>query len=355
MFKMIKRAIITRVLDKRKKGQVFDLEAADNYELPSDAPGTFNNSHYFFLTDLSGQDCLYFRLAKRGGDVADELWLVYRNAAGEIYMAASDRIAKGAYMPARVECAEVGKTMRFFFDGEVVKAKQTAKGYMPDGDGKKLKMKIDGRFEGESECFEFSYHLSSKPMARAMSKEKIDQEKLKEFGENHQIHYEQGGKGYASIELDGKKTSMDKLPAFRDHSFGKRDWNYFDRYAWIMCLLENGDFIHTSLIRYPVLKHLQAGFYIPSGGKAVSILECTPVEKIPVPEYGNAPDSLEIDVKYVDGAKKNMKTKLDFVCPFYFDDEFNVNEGLSEFTVNGVRGRGITEFSFNKDRTRWGI
>lgn len=355
MFKKIKRAIIARVLDKRKAGKVFDFESADRYELPSDANGAMNNSHYFFMTDLKKNNCLYFRLAKRGGGVADEVWLVYRDSSGEIYMAVSDRIAKGAYMPARVECEKTGEAMRFFYDGDVVKAKKTEKGYVPDESGKKLKLKIDGRFAGESECFEFSYNMSSKPMAIALSKEKIDKQMLKEFEENHQIHYEQAGKGYADIDLGGRKARFDGLPAFRDHSYGKRDWNYFDRYAWIMCLLETGEFIHTSLVRYPVLKHLQAGFYIPKGGKAVSILESTPLEKIAVPSCGNTPESLEIDVKYVDGSKKNIKTKLDFVCPFYFDDEFNVNEGLSDFTVNGVRGRGITEFSFNKDKSRWGI
>lgn len=353
MFKSIKRAVITRVLDKRKKGKVFDIESADMYELPADATGEMNNSHYFFMTDFSGKECFYFRLARRGGDVADEIWLVYRDPDGDVYMATHDRIKKGENMPARVACTKPGKEMLFYFDGDVVKAKKTDRGYVPDASGKKLKIKINGRFEGKSENFEFSYHLSSKPMAIAMSKEKIDKAKLKEMEENHQIHYEQYGRGYAEINLDGKDYKLHDLPAFRDHSFGKRDWSYFDRYAWIMCLLENGEFIHTSLIRYPALKNLQAGFYIPGGGRAVSILESTPIEEIPVPEYGNVPDALEIDVKYVDGSKKNIKTKLDFVCPFFFDDDFNVNEGFSEFTVNGIKGRGITEFSFNKDTARW--
>jgi hypothetical protein len=45
---------------------------------------------------------------------------------------------------------------------------------------------------------------------------------------------------------------------------------------------------------------------------------------------------------------------VDFVCPFSFaDGKFFVNEGVSEFTVNGVRGRGIAEFGFNADKNKW--
>ena len=352
MIKAIKKAIITKVLDKRKQGKVFDLEYADNYTEANESQ--MNNSHYYFFTNFKTRECLFYRVAKRGGNVADEVWLTYRDAAGDIYMAANDHIVKGGYMPAHVECVNPGKTMRFYFDGDVVNAKSSERGYYP-ADSKKLRLKLDGRFEGESECFEFSYHMSSKPMAIALSKEKIDKQKMKEFEENHQIHYEQSGKAFVTIELDGKTAEFDGVSAFRDHSFGKREWNYFDRYTWIMGVLENGDAINTSFIRYPVLKHLQAGFYIPQGDKAVSILKATPVEQIKVPNYGNTPEAFGFDVQYVDGSKKRVECKLDFVCPYMFEGEFNVNEGVSDFTVNGIKGMGITEFSFNKDKSRWGI
>ena len=354
MIKAIKRAVITRVLDKRKKGQAFDLEYADNHNDAGDI-SQMNNSHYYFFTDFATKECVFYRVAKRGGSAADEIWLTYRDRAGDIYMAASDHVAKGGYMPARVECETAGWVMRFYFDGDVVKAEKGERGYVPAAGGKKLKLKLDGKFVGTGDCFEFSYDMSSKPMAIALSKEKIDKQKLKEFENNHQIHYEQPGKAFVTIELDGKASEINGAPAFRDHSFGKREWNYFDRYTWIMGVLENGDAINTSFIRYPVLKHLQAGFYIENGQKAVSILKATPVEKIAVPSYGNTPEAFGFDVKYVDGSVKRVDCKAEFICPYMFEGDFNVNEGVAEFTVNGIKGRGITEFSFNKDKSRWGI
>lgn len=345
----IKRIVIEKALDKKKKGKVFDLEKADNYVLPEGAEGATNNSHYFSMHKLDTKECLYFRLAKRGGDVSDELWLVYRDENGTVYMAEKDHIKKGDKIPAEIKCIEAGKAFTFSYDGTVIKATKGEKGYVPEGEP--VHLKLSGTFTGQSECFEFSYHMSSKPMAIALSKEKLDEARMKELEENHQIHYEQGGIATAEIDLGGKKSVMSEFPTFRDHSFGKRDWNYFDRYVWLMGMLENGDFIHTSLIRYPCVSQLQAGFYMSPGKPTTSILKATSMDDLPV--TGGVPEKFAFDVKYVNGENVHVECALDFTCPFYFSDDFNINEGVSDFTVNGIRGRGITEFGFNKDSSRW--
>ncbi|MDR2202291.1 MAG: hypothetical protein LBP26_05980 [Clostridiales bacterium] len=345
----IKKSVIRRSIIKRKEtGGGFDVDAADNFVIPPDAPDGYNDSHYFTLHNFNSGECLYWRLGRRGGAEDDEVWLVYRDSRGAVYVAESDKIAKGAKLPARVECVEAGKTLKFHYDGKVKKAGADGKTALIYGGGELVDFKLDGEFSGTGDCFEFTHHLSAETLANALAREKFSN--LKAFRAVHQTHYEQAGTASAKIDIGGKKISLDGFSCVRDHSYGVREWNYFDRYVWNIILLQNGDLMHVSFIRYPSVRNLKAGFYM-SGNSCKSILDATPLDDIPA--TGSVPDSFGFDVTMIDGEKKRVECKLDFVCPFKFKGDFSCNEGVAEFYVDGVRGRGIAEFAYNKDVSRW--
>ena len=351
LIRSIKKKIIIGQMEKKKKANPFIIDYSDNYELPATAGNDINNSHYFSAHSMSGKECLFFRLAVRGGDAKDEVWLTYRDTDNNVYMAAADHISKSESLPARVECIEAGKTLRFYYNGTVKKAISKNDGYYPDEKAKPLNIILEAEFTGLTVPFEFSRHLSSEPMGRTLSQEKWTKAFLASLKEHHQVHYEQAGLVTATIILDGKKTLLEKIPTFRDHSYGKRDWDYFDRHLWLVGILENGDFIHTSLIRYPLLNQITAGFY-QWDDKTKSILSATKMDSIPT--IGKVPDKFEFDATYIDGQTKHIKCKLDFACPYSFGSgQYTIYEGVSSFEVDGIKGRGITEFGFNKNKSRW--
>ncbi|WP_295936709.1 hypothetical protein [uncultured Alistipes sp.] len=351
LIRAVKAKIIEKAVIRNKKENPFDIVYADSYKLPADAQSRQSNSHYFIFTDFATNATVFLRTAVRGGNDTDEYWLMYRDADGRVLLQAEDHTPKGGAYPVRVECVEPGRKMRFSYDGEVVEGENTSDGYLPKKGAPRLHLTLDGEFTGTGEVFEFSYHMSPKTMARAISREKFGKGFRETMKAIHQIHYEQAGRVTARISVDGLTTEFKDLPAARDHSFGRRDWNYFDRYIWTIGILENGDFIHTSLMRYPALSYLQAGFYETAGKGMKSMICCTEMDHLPV--TGSTPGTMEFAANYEDGERKRVLVTEDMKVPYLFDNDFKVVEGVYEYKVNGIRGRGIVEFAYNKDRSRW--
>ncbi len=349
--RMLKAKVIESAMRKNRREHPFDVEYADNYQLPADAERTHSNSHYYFLTDFKSDETLFFRSAVRGGDKTDELWFMYSDGRGNILLAEKDHIEKGERNPVSVECVEAGKLLKFRYDGNVVPGVKTDDGYVPQKGAAPQKLTMEGVFTGTSPVFEFSTHMSPKLMSRAISREKFDRSFQETMSAIHQVHLEQSGRATAVINTGGREIRLENFPAARDHSYGKREWSYFDRYIWTIALLENGDFVHTSMMRYPAVSYLQAGFYI-SGGKVISLLKATEMDELPT--LGTVPAAIEITGVYEDGKQRITRAKNDFKVPYLFDEDFKVVEGVSDFEIDGVKGRGITEFAFNADKSRWG-
>ena len=349
MLTWLKKKIVIQSMEKKKKANPFDIEYSDNYQLPNDATSDVNNSHYFFAFDFDTKECVYFRSARRGADAFDEVWLVYRDALGNVYRSNKDHYSKDEKNPTIVSCLEAGKRMKFTYDGFVRRAKLTTKGYVVADDSMQIPLKLEGIFVGTTPIFEFTTHMDSSVTAAAIAKEKFDKDFQNAFNAIYQIHYEQGGKITLNIDLNNEKSKLNDFHSIRDHSYGKRNWNFFDRYIWNIVILENGEFVHSSMMRYPVLKELQAGFIISKD--IIGLKSSTSMDDIPV--VGTTPNEYKVEVVFANEKKSVIEASLDFVCPFYFENDFNVNEGVCDFTVDGVRGKGIGEFAFNHDKNRW--
>lgn len=184
--------------------------------------------------------------------------------------------------------------------------------------------------------------------------------------ENHQVHYEQTGEIKGELTLNGKKKEI-KLKAVRDHSYGKRDWNYMDRHIWLMALMEDGTALNISMVRYPAINELQSGYFISgnvadseddpgiysaTNKKPICLDSVTPMDEIEC--SGGVPQEFDLNAKMADGRILNIlcKKEIEYIFPFE-DGAYTIHEGIGSFAFGGIKGRGILEFGFNKDRTRW--
>ncbi|MCL2540587.1 MAG: hypothetical protein FWE53_04145 [Firmicutes bacterium] len=346
----LKKCIMKWQINKRIKTNPFDLNYAETYMIPEDADSSHNNSYYFSMHDPKTKESMFWRYARRGGDAKDEVWFVFRDAGGQVYFSENDHFDKGTKVPVSINVAEPGKKLTFTFSGWCYQADFNGGDCKP-GKKPKVKVEMQAEFHGLSQVFDFSRHLPADTMAVALAKEKWTKEFIAAIKENHQVHTEQQGTISATIKVDSETHRFSRINAFRDHSYGKRDWGYFDRHIWILGLMENGDMFHTSFVRYPAVTQINAGLYLKDGKPDGYVKNLPSMDSLPI--LGKCPPKASYEVELDNGRKFTIKFKREFEVKFDFQKQYTISEGVSEFEIDGLRGRGITEFGFNPDKTRW--
>lgn len=351
----LKVSIITSFINKSKKSNSFDENTAELFQLPEDADASMNNSYYFSAHDTNKKNSLIFRLGKRG-DGSHEVWFACRDDTGACRVN-REQLLNVTDCPASVKCLEEGKKWKLAFNGKLAKV-FSGKDLSALTTGREAELKspqetasFEGIFTATSEIFEFSRHMDTAPIARALSREKWSRSFLNSLKENHQVHYEQQGKIEGTLILNGRSFKI-SCSAMRDHSYGKRDWDYMDRHIWLMALLDNGDALNVNMVRYPAVSELQTGYFI-SEGKTTCVDSVTSMDDLEC--NGHVPLAFQYTVKLSDGRTLlvSCKKELEFIFPFD-DGKYTIFEGIGSFNLdNGIKGRGIIEFGFNGNVSRW--
>lgn len=332
----IKYKIISKQVEKRKTKHPFDVEYAENYVIPDGETNHPNNSYYFSAHDQEGKSLL-FRLAKRHD--REEIWFVFHDKDAKSYYNREHLTSE--FSKAEVKCLEVGKAWHFKFSGPMIQIGDEQTEHYAE---------FEGVFQSSAPIFEFSRHSATAPVARALAKEKWNKDFKESVAENHQVHYEQPGAVKGELVIDGESIAI-SLRAMRDHSFGKREWNYMDRHVWLTGLMETDSIINVNMVRYPALYELQSG-YMEKSGKYVCIDTATPMNELTMKP--GVPDALNCYLKLEDDREFNMICQKEIEVVFPFDNgDYTIYEGIGSITLNGVKGRGIIEVGFNKTEKRW--
>ena len=343
----LKQFIIKKAIDKRKKGNPFDEVAAENYVLPNDADITQNNSFYFSAHTIDGTSLL-FRKAYRGGG-RTELWVAYKDKAGNAWISEKQEF-DNEFDGLTIKCTEPSKIWEFEFEGNLTKLKldERKNGILTK---QKDKVKFKGKFTATAPIFEFSRHFDSKPIARALAREKLKKGFSQNLASNHQVHYEQSGKLDVQLTINDSGIKLKDMPAVRDHSYGKRDWSFMDRHVWIVALIEDGSDLNYNCVRYPIVKELQTGYLI-KGEKCVCTDYYTSMDEYD--KTDDVPLKFTSFVVMANGEKITVKAEKEMEFRFAFDNNvYQFHEGIGKFDINGKRARGIIEFGYNKDKSRW--
>jgi len=330
----LKRTLIQRSLNKRKRLHPFDAEAAERYALSSDAPEAAINSYYFTCHDMNGTSLL-LRFALRG-ECRSEVWFAYRDAAGNAWV--SGPTAYGPEPPAGVQCIEPCKTWTFRYSGPVHSLFS----------GRECAAEFSGTFTAAEAPFEFGYHMDTSVLANAIAQQKWGRAFFDELQRNNQVHYEQQGHIKGELNIEGQTIRID-APAMRDHSYGRREWGYMNRHVWLMALLKDGSSLNVNFVSYPALQLSTGYFTSPQGTVCVT---GAALEETPAP--GKVPGSLVCRMEFSDGTQRELSCKKEEEFVFPCGDAYTIFEGIGAFTVDGVPGRGVMEFGWNNDPSRVG-
>lgn len=327
MFFCLKKRIMCKALEGRIRRMPFDYQYAEDYALEAGADPMVNNSYYFSAHD--GKMSVFARLGKRVN--ADESWFaVY--ADGKMYSLREELFPSGK-SPVVVGKDKDGWTLSF-------------KGCLNDGD----EADFHATFVPLQPPLDFTSNMPAERMAVGIANEKWSRAFFRQLQDiSGQCHYEQEGVLQGQLTLNGKTFGL-HLPCVRDHSFGKRDWNYMNNHLWLMAVSDTRQF-NYSLVSYPALSVLEVGNYRDEEG--MHYLQRADLDLQQV-SRGSVPQALSFHVKLDSGRSIPVEARVTAGVTYHFQDgQYILHENVAEFAIDGKTCRGILEIGFNRNADRY--
>nr|CAH7724748.1 unnamed protein product [Callosobruchus chinensis] len=214
-----------------------------------------------------------------------------------------------------------------------------------------VNVELDGTWHTDYPWVLFEVDSPAHVLATSFATEEWSKEYFERLKAVHQSHYEQMGYFSGKLNVNGKIYELDHLDSFRDHSFGfKRDWSIMHRYIYHMLYLKDGTKISVGVISQPCTSsNLMVG-YVAQNNKRVDMIDTCDLKLYQHGENGKLPTELcftvtankriyEIQVKYL----------LQSVHFKGRNKEARMNEMFLECIVNGMPGRGISEWHYNNN------
>lgn len=328
----LKTLFMKSIIAKKQRKKPFDYDAGENFALDENADPTNNNSYYFSAHGAESGQSLYCRLGLRS--THSEVWFYYSDGVNRY--ALKDMLYKDN-SPLKVHKSDNGWVIEY-------------SGILTRGDGQSVSAEFNGEFASSESAVDFFCHMPPIRTAKAMAGEKWTKSFFAEVQNNNQVHYEQTGRLCGTLVLDGENTKID-LPCVRDHSFGKRDWNYMNNHLWLMAVNEKNQ-LNFSMVSYPAMSILEVGNFKSEGRPMAYMLEAD-YDRTAV-AAGYAPDNLGLHLTLDDGRTLDVSAiKTDEESYVFQDGDYTLIEGVADFNINGEKYRGILEVGFNKDKTRF--
>ncbi len=330
----IKKFIMTKIVNGKKKKKPFNYETAEAFKLSYDGDGTVNNSYYFSAHSPSKKESLYVRLGLRNNGNA-EVWFYFDNEKNNYFHERLIYTAETSPLKITNENGAWG----FTFNGKLTGEDETV-----------VDANANCSFKSSNQAVDFFYHMPSKRFGTSMAQDKWTKEYFKGVQENNSVHYEQEGRLLGSVTI-GKETYDIDLPCVRDHSFGRRVWDYMNNHIWLAALSDDC-LLNFSMISYPSMTILEVGHLREKDN---------PIEYITKASYnrheivtGEIPKQLSL-VLEVNGERTiNVNAKLLRGIPYRFENgAYTLIEGIAEYEVHGITCRGILEIGFNKNKARF--
>ncbi len=330
MFYNLKTKLIEKNIAKKNASNPFNYESAESYELSKDASKWINNSYYFSAHE--GDKSFFCRLGIRINQL--ETWFVILDGDDKYCL--------------KEELFEVGKSpLKIYkendkwiisFSGEVI-----------HNDKEKVSLTFKGEFVSTNRYLDFTSDMPPIRMAKAIAQEKWNKSFFKELENvSGQTHYEQVGVLEIEYSVNTKEYNY-SLPCVRDHSFGKRDWNYMNNHLWLMAVSSKGQF-NYSLVSYPAISVLEVGNYIKDNKTNYLLSADLDFNKIATGENIN---EISLNVKLDNGEVINVVANVVDTTVYHFqDDEYTLIENIATYKINNEIFKGILEIGFNKDKTR---
>lgn len=327
MFFNVKKNMMSNTITKRNQEHPFDYQYADNFSLEGVEDPWINNSYYFSAHDEKMS--VFARLGKRVN--ADETWFaIYWE--GKIYSLKQEFFPNGQ-SPIIVEKIDEEWSISF-------------QGTLNEND----EVNFHASFHAQQHPIDFTSDMPAERMATAIANEKWNKSFFEQLQNvSGQCHYEQEGVLEGELTLNGKTIEV-HLPCVRDHSFGKRDWNYMNNHLWLMAVAPTHQF-NYSMVSYPVMSVLEVGNLRDETGMHYLMRADLDFQQI---NKGTIPSELSFNGIFDNCRRISIIAKVLAGVTYHFQNgEYILHENIAEFTIGGKVCRGIFEIGFNHDSSRF--
>lgn len=345
----VKYRLMMSEMKKKRATTPFDGVTSDLFQLPATAGPLINNSYFFGGNNPDGQS-LIMRVGYRNiGSI--EIFVIYCDAAGRFFTI-EEQSYKNEESPVTIECVTPEKLFHITFNGRMRNM----------ADGTIVSCKFDIEYIARLPIFDALQHSDFRGMAQAFARAKWNKAFFKEMGGDTgmskedkslaQRHYEQTGRLKGNMTLGDEQIVID-MPGVRDHSYGKRDWNYMCNHIWLLAVTEKGEVFNFSIVNYPSVKRIFCGY---SDFKAKENYSMVGYDILSYDHNdGMGPDEMTVVCSFDNGRMLRVTAKRVHNVLTPFDGgNFYFQEGVGDFIINGTKARGSIEYGFNKDKSRWG-
>ena len=323
----LKKRLTCKAINKRNKQNPFDYQYAESFSLEGETDPLINNSYYFSAHDE--RMSVFARLGKRVN--VDETWFaVY--TGGKMYSLKQELFPQGT-SPFTAE--KTGGNWTLSYEGLLNETDE---------------IRFHAKFLASQQPIDFTSNMPAARMATGMANERWNKAFFAELQNiGAQCHYEQEGVLEGQMTLNGETTDF-QLPCVRDHSFGKRDWNYMNNHLWLMAVSPTHQF-NYSLVSYPVMSVLEVGHYRDETGTHFLTQADLDFRQI---NQGTIPQELSFHVQLDNGQEIPVVAKFLAGVTYRFQDgQYILHENIAEFRIAGKVCRGILEIGFNNDNSRY--
>lgn len=327
MFYNLKKKIISRAINKRNKQNPFDYQTAEHFSLAGEKDPLINNSYYFSAHDEKMS--VFVRLGRRVN--MDETWFAIC-LDGKLYSLTQETFPSGN-SPILVEIIDDKWTISY-------------QGKLNEND----EVSFQATFRATQNPIDFTCDMPAERMATGIANEKWNKAFFGALQNvSGQCHYEQEGLLAGQLALNGKAVEF-RLPCVRDHSFGKRDWNYMNNHLWLMAVSPLYQF-NYSMVSYPVMSVLEVGHYRDEAGVHYMQQVDLDLQKV---SMGTIPQELSFNVVLDNNLKINVLSNVITGVTYHFQKgQYILHENIAEFSIDGNVCRGILEIGFNCDDSRY--
>lgn len=332
--KQLLKNILAVYMTKRGKKREFTYEDLEVKHIDKSKKG-FNDSSYF--AGISKEGFSFVTRQSFRVDKHNENWMMISVPGEGVWGFENRDLPEGeGFKQGDLEwkCTKPGEKWKVKFNGTLPQGK------------KEEKVKLDVNWVGAAPIVVFDkVGTTALQVGKQIAREEWTSAYFKKLRELDQVHYEQAGAMKGTLEFKGKKHELEFV-GVRDHSWGVRNWEDWDRHFWLLGLLEDGRFFNFSLISYSFVKNLQAAFIYNDKN------EYTTIYKIPNFEELNLkpmlPKKLSFKVQEKKGGPlKEVKINMNAFFPFFMDKDYYLRQAESEFEYDGVKGVGIAEMGAN--------
>ncbi|XP_049874258.1 uncharacterized protein LOC126372504 [Pectinophora gossypiella] len=218
---------------------------------------------------------------------------------------------------------------------------------------KVVQVEFSGEWTATTDYFDYDTDLHPPTVIRSIAREKWSRKYFQDLKNAHQSHYEQFGVLKCEFNIEGE-TFEYTLPSFRDHSYGdRRDWSLMHRYAFHHIFLQNGSSMSVGVICQPCTASVfEAGEIALANGKILPI-KWVDLKLHQHGEEGTAPRDYAFSFQAGDEVY-TVQVLVEYEAVHYVskDWEARMVERFCKFVVNGVPGRGVSEFHYNNKEGR---